>query len=136
MILSGGLVAGTDAGFSYPTWPRMGPTFVPPGLYDSSPAWLAAFEDVTTIQFNHRLFAYLLFFVLGGFALSLVLRGADARQRAAGAAVLFALILQISLGIGTLLSHVAVPVASAHQGGAILLLTALLVCAHLLRRPL
>jgi cytochrome c oxidase assembly protein subunit 15 len=45
-----------------PDLAAMGPGFVPPGLYATSPAWLAAFEDVTTIQFNHRMFAYLLFF--------------------------------------------------------------------------
>lgn len=133
MILSGGLVAGTDAGFSYPTWPNMGPGLVPPGLYDSNPAWLAAFEDVTTIQFNHRIFAYLLFFLVGGFALSQSLRGTTRSRRVAAALVLAALLLQISLGISTLLTHVAVPVAAAHQGGAILLLTLLLYCAHTLR---
>ena len=133
MILSGGLVAGTDAGFSYPTWPKMGPSFVPPGLYDTAPAWLAAFEDVTTIQFNHRLFAYLLFFLVGGFALGQLMRGATPRRRRAGALVLVALLLQISLGISTLLTHVAVPVAAAHQGGAILLLTLMLYAAHTLR---
>ena len=132
MILSGGLVAGTDAGFSYPTWPRMGPGFVPPGLYGTSPPWLAAFEDVTTIQFNHRLFAYLLFFVVGGFGLRLLVGERDRGLRLAGGALVAALLLQLSLGIGTLLSHVAVPVAAAHQGGAILLLTVLLVTVHAL----
>lgn len=132
MILSGGLVAGTDAGFAYPTWPRMGDGLVPPGLYATSPSWLAAFEDVTTIQFNHRLFAYLLFVLVGGFALKLVLRGADRRLRLIGAALAGVLLLQITLGISTLLSHVAVPVAAAHQGGAVALLTIMLLAAHAL----
>lgn len=136
MILSGGLVAGTDAGFSYPTWPKMGPGFIPPGLYEASPAWLAAFEDVTTVQFNHRMFAYLLFFLVGGFALRLWFRAPRAGLRWAALALGAALLLQLSLGIGTLLSHVAVSVAAAHQGGAILLLTVMLVTAHALRPPL
>ncbi|MEM9313176.1 MAG: COX15/CtaA family protein [Pseudomonadota bacterium] len=131
MILSGGLVAGTDAGYSYPTWPRMGDGFLPPGLYASTPAWQAAFEDVTTIQFNHRLFAYLLFFLVGGFGLFLLLRGRDRTLRLAGAALLVVLLLQLTLGISTLLSHVAVPVAAAHQGGAIALLTVMIVTVHL-----
>jgi cytochrome c oxidase assembly protein subunit 15 len=134
MILSGGLVAGTDAGFSYPTWPKMGPGFVPPGLYATTPAWLAAFEDVTTIQFNHRLFAYALFFLVGGFALTLLLRGGDRELRFAGVGLLGVLLLQLSLGISTLLTHVAVPVAAAHQGGAILLLTVMLYSAFILRQ--
>jgi cytochrome c oxidase assembly protein subunit 15 len=134
MILSGGLVAGTDAGYSYPTWPQMGDGFVPPGLYATSPAWQAAFDDVTTIQFNHRLFAYALFFLVGGFGLRLLLRGGDASLRRAGAALIAVLLLQLGLGISTLLSHVAVPVAAAHQGGAIALLTVMIVTVHLLQR--
>ena len=61
------------------------------------------------------------------------MRGATPRRRRAGALVLVALLLQISLGISTLLTHVAVPVAAAHQGGAILLLTLMLYAAHTLR---
>ena len=132
MILSGALVAGTDAGFSYPTWPRMGPGFVPPGLYAGSPAWLAAFEDVTTIQFNHRLFAYLLFFLLGAFALAVAWRAGDRRLRATAWALAAALLLQLGLGIGTVLTHVAIPVAAAHQGGAIVLFTLMLITSHAL----
>jgi len=133
MILSGGLVAGTDAGFSYPTWPRMGPGFIPPDLYGTSPAWLAAFEDVTTIQFNHRLFAYLLFFALGAFSLRLLTGPGDRVLRISGAFLAVALCLQVTLGISTLLTGVAVPVAAAHQGGAILLLTVMLAITHALR---
>ena len=134
MILSGALVAGTDAGLVYPTWPKMGSGFVPPGLYAGSPAWLAAFEDVTTIQFNHRLFAYLLFVLLGAFALAVVRQAGERRLRALGAALAVALLLQLGLGIATLLTHVAIPVAAAHQGGAIALFTVMLSIAHALRR--
>lgn len=136
MILSGGLVAGTDAGFSYPTWPNMGPGFIPPGLYAGSPAWLSAFEDVTTIQFNHRMFAYALFFIIGGFALVLARNGGNTAHRRLGWGLLVALCIQVGLGIFTLLSRIAVPVAAAHQGGAILLLTVALLTAYVLRhRP-
>jgi cytochrome c oxidase assembly protein subunit 15 len=134
MILSGGLVAGTDAGFSYPTWPRMGPQFLPPGLYATDPAWLAAFEDVTTVQFNHRMFAYLLLLLVGAFALRLWLAADRPLLRGAALGVAAALLLQVGLGISTLLTHVAVPVAAAHQAGAVLLLSTLLFTAFQLRR--
>jgi cytochrome c oxidase assembly protein subunit 15 len=134
MILSGGLVAGTDAGFSYPTWPLMGPTFVPEGLYSTSPAWLAAFEDVTTIQFNHRLFAYFLFVVINLFALLVLRSEAGGRSRLAMVLLVIALLVQVALGISTLLLHVPVPLAAAHQGGAVLLLTAALFASHVLVR--
>jgi cytochrome c oxidase assembly protein subunit 15 len=133
MILSGGLVAGTRAGLVYPTWPLMGDSFVPPGLYATSPAWLAMFEDVTTIQFNHRLFAYGLFVVLNIFAFA-VYRSASMRKEKLGAGLLIAaLFVQVAMGISTLLLHVPVWLAAAHQGGAVVLLTAMLYLSHVVR---
>ncbi len=134
MILSGGLVAGTDAGFSYATWPRMGPTFVPAGLYGTTPAWLAAFEDVTTIQFNHRMFAYFLFVVINLFALLVWRSEAGGRSRLAAVLLVIALFAQVALGISTLLLHVPVALAAAHQGGAVMLLSAALFTSHVLLR--
>ena len=60
MILSGGFVAGLRAGLIWNTFPLMGESFVPPGLYEMSPIWRSAFEDMTTVQFNHRILAYLI----------------------------------------------------------------------------
>ncbi len=134
MILSGGLVAGTDAGFSYSTWPLMGPTLIPEGLYSGTPAWLAAFEDVTTIQFNHRMFAYLLFVLINLFAWLVFRSEAGGRSRPAAILLAVALLVQVTLGISTLLLHVAVPVAAAHQGGAVLLLSAMVFVSHVLVR--
>ncbi len=98
MILSGGLVAGTRAGLAYPTWPLMGDAFIPRGLYATTPAWLAMFEDITTIQFNHRMFAYVLFVVLNVFAV-LVYRSARTGHGRLGAVLLVgALCLQVITG--------------------------------------
>lgn len=130
MILSGGLVAGTRAGLAYPTWPLMGDSFIPPGLYATTPAWLAAFEDITTIQFNHRMFAYVLIVLLSTFAFR-VYRSAGGGHGKLGAILLVvALCVQVSLGISNLLLHVPVALAAAHQGGAVLLLTATLFLCH------
>jgi len=134
MILSGGLVAGTRAGLAYPTWPLMGDAFIPRGLYATNPAWLAMFEDITTIQFNHRMLAYVLFVVLNVFAF-LAYRSAQTGRGRLGAILLVAaLCLQVIMGIGTLLLHVPVGLATAHQGGAVLLLTATLFLCHVQRR--
>jgi cytochrome c oxidase assembly protein subunit 15 len=134
MILSGGLVAGTRAGFAYSTWPLMGPTFIPDAIYSGSPAWLDMFEDITTIQFNHRMFAYLLFVLINLFAL-LVFRGEGGRLARRGALLLvLALWVQVGLGISTLLMHVPVSLAAAHQGGAVALLSAMLFVSHVLVR--
>ena len=107
MILSGGLVAGTKAGFAYSTWPLMGTSFIPPGLYSGDPAWLDAFEDITAIQFNHRIFAYVLFGLVHVFAWKLWRSGLAQRARVATVLLLLALWLQVILGITTLLQQVA-----------------------------
>ena len=133
MILSGGLVAGTRAGFAYSTWPLMGTSFIPPGLYAGTPAWRDAFEDITTIQFNHRMFAYLVFVLSMTFAVVVWRRTADRKVRLALGLMVAALLLQVTLGISTLLLHVPLYLAAAHQGGAVLLLSATLYVAHSLR---
>lgn len=134
MILSGALVAGTDAGFAYSTWPLMGTSFIPPGLYSGDPAWLDAFEDITTIQFNHRMFAYGLTLVIAVFATLAWRRVPVPRVRLGAVLLVLALCVQLALGISTLLLHVPVALAAAHQGGAVLLLSAALFLAHALRR--
>jgi len=134
MILSGGLVAGTRAGYAYSTWPLMGDSFIPRGLYAGTPAWMDIFEDITTVQFNHRIFAYLLVLLIGVFAALVYRRGGAGRGRLAVTLLLGALALQVILGISTLLLHVPVVLAAAHQGGAVLLLTAMLYASHVLVR--
>ncbi len=134
MILSGGLVAGTRAGFAYATWPLMGDSFIPRGLYAGTPAWLDMFEDITTIQFNHRIFAYLLFILINCFAVLVYRSAVGGRARLGVVMLVLALLVQVSLGISTLLLHVPVAIAAAHQGGAVLLLTATLFVSHVLVR--
>jgi len=134
MILSGGLVAGTRAGFAYSTWPLMGDSFIPRGLYAGTPAWMDMFEDITTVQFNHRMFAYLLVVLIGVFAALVYRSGVGGRVKLAVTLLLLALALQVTLGITTLLLHVPLALAAAHQGGAMLLLTATLFASHVLVR--
>ena len=128
MILSGGFVAGTGAGFSYPTWPLMGEDFFPHTLY--ADGWISAFEQVTTIQFNHRIFAYVLLAVVPVVGIYNYHASTDSRVRLASALMILALVVQVILGVSALLTHIAIPVAMAHQGGAIVLLTATLFFAH------
>ncbi|MEL0153975.1 MAG: COX15/CtaA family protein, partial [Halieaceae bacterium] len=77
MILSGGFVAGTNAGLSFPTWPLMGDSFIPPALY--SQGLISAFEQVTTIHFNHRMLAYVTGVILIPFATRGLLTSSDLR---------------------------------------------------------
>ena len=118
----GALMAGLRAGTAHNTFPTMSGYWIPPGLFDLSPWWINPFENGTTIQFIHRWLAMLL--VLGVLALPIRARRPEA-WLASGMAL-----LQLGLGIGTILSGVNIALATAHQAGAVLLLTALLVVRY------
>ncbi|MCT4657183.1 MAG: COX15/CtaA family protein [Cohaesibacter sp.] len=121
-IFFGALVAGTHAGKTYNTWPLMDGSFIPDLIYDSVPAWLSAFEDLMTIQFNHRMMAYILLAVGLLAALRLMRDGFGASMRAMVIAFKAGLVVQVILGILTLLFVVPLGLALAHQAGAIFLL--------------
>lgn len=131
MVLSGALVAGTHAGLIYNSFPLMGEHVVPPDLFALQPAWLNFFENQITVQFDHRLIAWLLFFSLPLYCWRAV--RAAPRARNAALALVLMLALQLSLGIATLLNAVPVALAAAHQVGAMLLFAMLLRLNHMLR---
>ncbi len=132
-ILSGGLVAGLDAGQIYNTFPMMGEGLLPPGLMALEPAWRNPFFNLTTVQFDHRVLAMttLLLTVVAWLRL-----GPDlpARARPARHALLVTIGLQVSLGILTLLYAVPTALAAAHQAVAVVLLTIALYLVHSLRK--
>lgn len=117
-VVSGALVAGSNAGFIYNDWPFMNGALVPNDLYDMVPAWLNLFENHATIQFNHRLLAYLtLLTVLATWVAS---RGHHLQHRARLSinALLVVTILQVILGITTLVMVIPLTLAVLHQAGA------------------
>ena len=133
-IVAGGFVAGLNAGLTYNTFPLMDGHFVPEGYAQLSPFIRNWFENIPAVQFDHRLLAETT--VSAAVVMWLAGRGA-VLPRAAGLALhalLAAALLQISLGISTLLLVVPVPLAAAHQAGAVLLLTAAIVFRHTLRK--
>lgn len=128
----GALVAGHDAGLTYNTWPLMDGRLVPRGLTLLEPLWFNLVDNVTAIQFNHRIGAYVLTVAILLYAV--MLRGAPARLRAR-AIVMSALVLaQVALGIATLLYVVPIGLALAHQALALVLLFVLVWNASVLRR--
>lgn len=132
-IVSGGLVAGTRAGFAYNTFPLMGERIVPEGLYASRPVWTSFFEDIVTVQFNHRLLAGVLGVAIPWLWWRLTRPTRLAATRAAAHLLLGWLCLQITLGIVTLLYVVPVPMAVAHQGSAVVLFGLAVLVRHRLR---
>jgi len=129
-ILSGGFVAGLRAGFAYNTFPTMNGEWIPTGILQLEPLWRNFFENGITAQFDHRVLATLLFLLIP--TLWWIARKSELpRHLQMGFHLLLAaLALQLTLGISTLLLHVPIPLASAHQGGALLLLTASLFVTH------
>jgi cytochrome c oxidase assembly protein subunit 15 len=133
MVITGGFVAGTHAGFAYNTFPLMNGHLVPPEIFMLEPWPLNFFNNMATVQFDHRLGAWLLALLLPWFWLSARREAITPRARLSLALLAVLLALQIALGIGTLLLVVPVPLAAAHQAGAVLLLTAALLANHALR---
>jgi cytochrome c oxidase assembly protein subunit 15 len=115
MALSGGFVAGLRAGHAYNTFPLMNGHLVPPEAFMLDPWWHNFLWNVATVQLVHRtLFWALLVLIPWLFWME--------RRSTAAKCLLGAFILQASLGIATLLLVVPVPLAAAHQAGAVLLL--------------
>ena len=132
-ILAGGFVAGTRAGFTYNTFPLIDGRLVPSGYAQLQPLWVNWFENIATIQFDHRALAVVTVsavFLLWAAGLRSNL---PISARKALHALLAVAVLQAALGISTLLLVVPIPLAAAHQAGAVLLLTAAIVFRHTLR---
>ena len=119
-IALGAFVAGLDAGQGYNTWPLMDGSLIPQGLGAMSPAYLNLFENALTVQFDHRVLAYILIVWALIHALQ-VAKSCGTGAKAVGAGMLLvAALAQTILGIATLLSHVPIELGLAHQGVAII----------------
>jgi len=132
--LSGGFVAGLKAGHAYNTFPLMNGQLIPDGLFSLDPAWTNFFENVTTVQFDHRLLATALFISIIAFYIVTIRKNPPTRIRQGLHLMLAMLFIQVTLGISTLLLHVPVALAASHQGGALVLFTIVLFVAHQIRR--
>ncbi len=128
-VLSGALVAGLRAGLAYNTFPLMDGRLIPDHYFAHGTTLANLFENVAAVQFNHRVLAAAAAAAALLFGLNLRRTPPGSRLRLAVAAVSFAGVLQYALGIATLLARVPVSLGVAHQGMAVLLLTAVLWAA-------
>jgi cytochrome c oxidase assembly protein subunit 15 len=134
MVLTGGLVAGIRAGFAYNTFPLMQGALIPPEMFMLEPWWKNFFWNMATVQFDHRVGAWLLFLIvpIAWWKLRRIPR-LPSRARWGGNALLAMLAIQIALGIATLLLVVPIPLAALHQAGALLAFALAINVAHSLR---
>ncbi len=133
--LAGGLVAGSNAGFIYNTFPLMDGQLVPDGLLHRDPWYMNFLEHPKTIQFQHRVLAITTFFAVMALAVRGIADGVRSGARTALKAAAAVAVVQVGLGITTLLTVVWVPAASLHQLGALALLSAMVWVNHTLWRP-
>ncbi|MEQ8193141.1 MAG: COX15/CtaA family protein [Rhodospirillales bacterium] len=133
-ILSGGFVAGNDAGLTYNTFPLMDGRWVPPGLFEMTPFYRNFFENLATVQFDHRVLAITTFCLVVIFWLWGRNRITAPGTRRLLAGLVVAVLLQVSLGITTLLLAVPLIPAALHQAVAIGVFTLSLWLCHDLRR--
>ena len=135
VALSGAFVAGLNAGLIYNTFPLMDGQLIPNGLYSPQPWYIAMFEDIMTVQFNHRVLAVsAVFLILITWWQSRTLYIGKRAQALVKRLVLMAF-LQAALGISTLLMVVPFGLALAHQAGALILFTIALCLTHEVRTP-
>jgi cytochrome c oxidase assembly protein subunit 15 len=132
-ILSGGFVAGLRAGYVYNTFPLMGDRWVPEGLLGMHPVWRNFFENVVTVQFDHRVLALTTFTAILLYWWRARRAGLPGRVRSAVHLLLGVAVVQVLLGIKTLLLVVPVPLGAAHQAVAMVLFTVALYLCHGLR---
>lgn len=131
-LIMGALVAGLKAGFIYNSWPLMGDAFVPDGLFALSPLWRNFVDNAVTVQFDHRIGAYILTLLV--LLLVWVGRAVEKRIRIATYLVLMTVVIQMILGIVTLVYEVPVFWGTAHQGGGALVLMAVVYLMHMQRK--
>lgn len=133
-ITIGAFVAGLHGGLIYNNFPMMGEHFIADDLFFQSPWWINFFENPGTAQFLHRLTALIVTLVLVAFVIRLCRAQMSDALNFRAYYLIFALLAQVALGISTLILVVPVPLAVAHQGGAIVLLTMALYALHGLKR--
>lgn len=115
-VAIGGFVAGLKAGRAYNTWPLMDGQFIPDGIANLTPWWLNLTENIATVQFNHRMTAYLIAAFALWHAVSVMRSADDERVRMTAGLVAAAILAQMVLGIWTLLAAVPIHLGVAHQG--------------------
>ena len=112
-IALGAFVAGLDAGQGYNSWPLMDGALIPDGLGVMSPWYLNLFENALTVQFNHRILAYII--VVWALA-----HAAFSKARFGSGMLFLTVLIQAALGIATLLAKVPIGLGLAHQAMAVL----------------
>ena len=137
-MMFGALVAGLDAGLVYNTFPLMDGRWVPEDLLETQPWFINFGENPATVQFVHRCLALVTTIMIVVVWLRAIRsRAIDIDPEEGGSldhrlahVLLMALVVQLGLGIATLIYLVPLHLALAHQAGAMVVLTLCVWLAH------
>ncbi len=129
-LLAGAFVAGNKAGLAYNSFPLMAGQWIPDGLGALNPWWRNLFENITTVQFVHRLLAVLT--VAWALLLALRLRPLGGWPARLGIGLALLTLGQAMVGVATLLAGVPVMLGALHQGAAVAVLSVLLATRYAL----
>ena len=124
-IISGAFVSGTKAGLSYNSFPLMGDELIPSEIFDMSPLWKNFFENTSLIQFNHRILATFTCITILTTSLIYLRKYNEYHiiNKVLLLGIIFAIILQYSLGVLALINYVPLTLGLIHQLGGLLNLT-------------
>ena len=129
-VLAGGLVAGLDAGFVFNDFPWMGGKLVPDGLLALQPVLTNVGENVITVQFQHRVLALTTAAWVGVTCWQARRARLSAARMRPFYAALGIVVVQLSLGIATLMLYVPTWLATLHQATGLLLFSTAIWTTH------
>ncbi|MFY9349377.1 COX15/CtaA family protein [Sphingobium sp.] len=125
-LMLGAFTAGLDAGYVSSTWPLMNDHLVPEGIDWTNSLWATLSSDPYLVHFLHRWWAW----VAAAGLFMLAVRAKRAGRRGASIAIHASVGTQIILGIATVLSGIALPLAVLHQAVGALVVAAAAWGAH------
>ena len=128
-ISIGALVSGLDAGQIYQSWPMMNQSYFPDDNDLNDLFSLNSFQTPSLVQFIHRNMAYLIFLIFLVIVIKIFRNKDFVYLRKISLLVFISLLLQIFLGILTILSGAQIILASIHQIGSIILVITSLILA-------
>ena len=131
-IIIGAFVSGMDAGKIYNSWPLMGSSFFPDDSKLNEFLNITLFDNPSIVQFLHRSLAYLIL-IIYIYLLIISFNNKSITIRLPIFIIGISLVLQIGLGIVTLLSGVKILYASLHQINSIFVILSTIYLVYILK---
>ncbi len=133
-IIYGAFVAGLNAGIGFNTWPKMGEEWIPEAVYNLNPLWKNFIEGKYGVQFIHRVIALLIVTYIGFIWYNKRKIKLNKNENKAIIILTSITILQVLLGIFTLILYVPLSLALAHQLLAFFLLMSVIYCLFIFKK--